>query len=151
MTNKTPLTAEQLEADLALARAKTPGEWRFVRDGILAYISTNDEYIVPASDKDAYPCNMRNHDGEFIIAAAARFESYILALQEARRHCELLMGSIESINHQSNNLESLFRAAEADNQRLRAALAWYADEENWNEGDMELGDIARKALNANKI
>ncbi len=35
--------------------------------------------------------------------------------------------------------------------RLREALKFYADKENWNEGDMELGDLARKTLWLEKL
>jgi hypothetical protein len=34
--------------------------------------------------------------------------------------------------------------------RYRECLEWYGDAENWNEGDMELGYLARQVLNENQ-
>lgn len=75
---------------LELESKATQGYWEFVRhnSGVRAWICNEDDYIFPAGDKDYYPADIANQDGELVCAMRNNIRPLLLELKAARKVIE---------------------------------------------------------------
>ena len=103
------MSPEEIQEALKICDAATPGPWEFNLYGGNFYVNTN---------------KAKKEDLEFIDFARTALPKALAALAEKEKHLQEVIG-------RNNRWHTEAVKWNNENSRLKAALEFYADEENW--------------------